>query len=103
MRFWRKNGSDRQSSLIDSLYEKASDARYKRNYAAAFQIYTEIIRIDPQEAQAYFNRGSIKQSNLNDRVGAKTDFRIAVKLFQRKGDDYMTRASIEHIQQLSER
>jgi tetratricopeptide (TPR) repeat protein len=101
--FGKEDGSDQQSSLIDSLYEKASDANYQGNYAVAFQIYTKIISLDPQEAQAYFNRGDIKQSKLNDRAGAGVDFRIAAKLFRQQGDDHMTRASIEHIQQLSER
>jgi tetratricopeptide (TPR) repeat protein len=95
------NGQNSQS--IDSLYEKASDERHKGNYAAAFQIYDNIVALDPQEAQAYFNRGSIKQSKLDDRVGAMEDFQIAVELFRQQGDKYMTRASMEHIQELRER
>jgi tetratricopeptide (TPR) repeat protein len=98
--FGKEDGSDQSSSVIDSLYAKASDASYEENYAEAFQIYTRIISLDPQEAQAYFNRGSIKQSNLNDSAGAEIDFRIAAKLFRQQGDDYMTRASIQHIQEL---
>jgi tetratricopeptide (TPR) repeat protein len=98
--FGKEDGSDQQSSLVDSLYAEASDKTHDGNYAAAFQIYTKIIRLNPQEAQAYFNRGDIKQSNLNDRDGAEIDFRIAAKLFRRQGDDYMTRASMEHIQEL---
>ncbi len=101
--FGKKDGSDRQSSSIDSLYREASDANYKGNYAAAFQIYTRIISLDPQEAQAYFNRGLIKQSNLNNRSGAVVDFRMAAKLFRQQENNYMTRASIERIQQLSGR
>jgi tetratricopeptide (TPR) repeat protein len=93
-------GKPQQRSLVDSLYAQASDEKYKGNYAAAFQLYTKIISLDSQEAQAYFNRGSIKQSNLNDRAGAMEDFRIAFELFRQKGDNYMTRASMEHIQQL---
>jgi tetratricopeptide (TPR) repeat protein len=101
--FGKEGGSDQQSSLIDSLYEKASDANYNGNYSTAFQIYTRIISLDPQEAQAYFNRGGIKQSNLNDGAGAAVDFRMAAKLFRQQGDDHMTRASIERIQQLNGR
>jgi tetratricopeptide (TPR) repeat protein len=89
-----------RSPLIDSLYEEASNVKRKGNYSAAFQIYTKIISLDSREAQAYFNRGSIRQLNLNDRVGAMADFRIAVELFRQQGDNYMTRASMEHIQQL---
>jgi tetratricopeptide (TPR) repeat protein len=91
---------NQQGSLIDSLYEKASDENRRGNYSEAFQIYTKIVSLNSQEAQAYFNRGSIRQANLNDRAGAMADFQTAVELFQQQGDDYMTRASIEHIQQL---
>lgn len=96
----KPTASDRQSFVIDSLYEKASDARREGNYSQAFQIYTKIISLNPQEAQAYFNRGSIRQSNLNDRTGAMADFQIAVELFRQQRDNYMTRASIQHLQQL---
>lgn len=92
-----------QYSSVDSLYEKASDEKRKGNYAAAFQIYTKIINLDPQQAQAYFNRGFVNQSKLNNRAGAMADFEIALRLFQGKGDRYMTRASIEHIQELKGR
>jgi tetratricopeptide (TPR) repeat protein len=92
--------SDRQGFLMDSLFEKASDAKRNGNYLAAFQIYTKIISLNSQEAQAYFNRGFIRQLNLNDRAGAMADFRTALGLFRQRGDNYMTRASIEHIQQL---
>jgi tetratricopeptide (TPR) repeat protein len=92
--------SDRQGFAMDSLYEQAADARREGNYSAAVQIYTKIINIDSQEAQAYFNRGSIRQSNFNDRAGAMADFQIALELFRRQGDNYMTRASRERIQEL---
>jgi hypothetical protein len=85
-----EDGSNSQSSLINSLYEEASDANYREDYVAAFQLYTKIIKLDPLEAQAYFNRGGIRQSEMNDLTGAERDFRIA-------------EASIERIQQLSER
>jgi tetratricopeptide (TPR) repeat protein len=97
------NGSGQRYSAINSLYIKASEEKYNRNYGAAFQTYTKIISVDPQAAQAYFNRGSIKQDKLNDRAGALEDFQTAYGLFQQKGDKYMIRASMEHIRQLSSR
>jgi tetratricopeptide (TPR) repeat protein len=97
------NGSGQRYSAIDALYSKASEEKYRGNYAAALQTYRQIISANSQEAQAYFNRGSIKQSKLNDRVGALEDFQIAHGLFQQKGDKYMIRASMEHIRQLSSR
>lgn len=90
-----------QYSAIDSLYEKASDARWKNDYSTEFQIYNQIISLDPQEAQAHFNRGSIKQARLNDPSGALKDFEVAYSLFHQKGDQYMIKASKEHIQQLT--
>jgi hypothetical protein len=56
------NGSGQGYSAINSLYRKASEEKYQRNYEGAFQTYTRIISVDPQAAQAYFNRGSINNS-----------------------------------------
>jgi tetratricopeptide (TPR) repeat protein len=95
-------GSSNYSSLVRSLYSKASDARWAGDYATEFRIYNRIISLDSQAAQAYFNRGSIKQSKLNDKAGAMADFQIAYQLFRQRGDQYMIRASMEHINQLSE-
>jgi tetratricopeptide (TPR) repeat protein len=96
-----RDGSGQQNSKVDSLYEKASDLRSAHNYAAEFQVYNKIISLDPRSAQAYFNRGSIKQERMNDRAGALSDFQMAVKLFKKEGDSYMIRASSEHIEQLT--
>ncbi len=98
-----RSGKPQPRSQVSTLYARASDASYQGNYAAALQIYSEIIRLNPQEAQAYFNRGSIKQSTLGDKAGALADFQTAYGLFQQEGDKYMTRASMEHIRQLNSR
>lgn len=91
------------NSVIDSLYGQASDEMRRSNYVAASRIYMRIISLDPQEAQAYFNLGSILQSNLHDRGGALVNFQKALKLFRREGNNYMTRASIRHIRELTGR
>jgi tetratricopeptide (TPR) repeat protein len=96
-----RDGAGQQSSKVDALYEKASDATWNKNHAAAFQIYNKIISLDPRSAQAYFNRGSIKQEKMGDRAGALSDFRMAAKLFKQEGNSYMIRASSEHIEQLT--
>lgn len=93
----------RRNTLVTTLFEQASDARRAGNYTTEFQLYNKIISLNSQEAQAYFNRGSIKQKHLNDRAGAIADFQAAFKLFKQQGDKYMTEASTEHLQQLSER
>jgi tetratricopeptide (TPR) repeat protein len=97
------NPIQNNSESIDSLYEKASDEKRKGNYIAASQIYKKIINFDSQEAQAYFNLGSIQHLRLNDRAAALVNFRTAEKLFRQQGDDYMTRASIENIHELTGR
>jgi tetratricopeptide (TPR) repeat protein len=96
-----RDDSGQQSSKVDALYEKASDATWNKNHAAAFQIYNKIINLDPRSAQAYFNRGSIKQEKMNDLAGALSDFRMAARLFKQEGNSYMVRASSEHIEQLA--
>jgi tetratricopeptide (TPR) repeat protein len=88
---------------IDSLYQQASDENRRENYIAASQIYMRIISLNPQEAQAYFNLGSIQQLNLNDRNAAIANFQTALQLFQQQGDGYMTRASIDRINTLTGR
>jgi tetratricopeptide (TPR) repeat protein len=97
----QRDGSGQQNSTVDSLYEKASDARWRKDYVTEFKIYNKILSIDPRSAQAYFSRGSIKQEKMNDRSGALSDFQMAVKLFKQKGDSYMVRSSSEHIEQLT--
>jgi tetratricopeptide (TPR) repeat protein len=93
----------RRNTLVTTLFEQASDARWAGNHTTEFQLYNKILSLNSQEAQAYFNRGAIKQKHLNDRVGAIADFRAAFKLFQQQRDRYMTEASMEHLQQLGER
>ena len=96
-----RDGSNQQSSSVDALYEQASDATWNKNHAAAFQIYNKIISLDPRSAQAYFNRGSIKQKNMRDQAGALSDFEMAAKLFRQEGNSYMIKAASEHIEQLT--
>lgn len=98
-----RDNLQQRNTLVTTLFEKASDARWAGNYTTEFQLYDKIISLNPQEAQAYFNRGFIKKQYLNDRAGAIADFRMAFKLFQQQRDKYMTEASMEHLQQLSER
>ncbi len=45
-----RDGSGQQSSKVDALYEIASDARWKKNYALAFRTYDRIISLDPRSA-----------------------------------------------------
>lgn len=101
---WRptltKPSSNPQRSLIDSLYSQAYAARRAKNYASALEIYNKIISLDSQEAQAYFVRGSIKKSQLNDKNGAVKDFEMAAKLFRQEGKNYLSRKAIGEIQSI---
>jgi tetratricopeptide (TPR) repeat protein len=96
-----RDGSNQRYTAVDALYEKASDARWAKNHAAAFQIYNKIISLDPRSAQAYFSRGVIKEERMNDRIGALSDYQMAAKLFKQEGDSYMIRASSENIERLT--
>jgi len=47
--------------------------------------YNEAIRLNPQDDDAYYNRGLAK-SDLGNKQGALVDFRKALELFQQQGN-----------------
>jgi tetratricopeptide (TPR) repeat protein len=88
-------------SSTSTLYQRAFAESNRGNYTAEVQIYSQIIRIDPQAANAYYNRGLVKKNKLNDRAGAIQDFQNAAAIYRQKGEDYMFRDCINKIQSLS--
>jgi tetratricopeptide (TPR) repeat protein len=87
-------------SQVSSLFNKAFAEGEKGNYEAEVQIYSEIIRIDPQSAYAYYDIGQVKKNKLNDRSGAIEAFRIAANIFRQQGNDSMFRDAMEKVQAL---
>jgi tetratricopeptide (TPR) repeat protein len=89
------------NSQEGSLFQQAFAEGEKGNYSAEIQIYTEIVRINPQSAYAYYNIGQVKKNKLNDRSGAINAFRMAANIFQQQGNDSMFRDSMAKVQALS--
>jgi tetratricopeptide (TPR) repeat protein len=90
-------------SQVSTLYQRAFAESGKGNYAAEVQIYSQIIRIDPQAANAYYNRGLVKKNKLNDRVGAIQDFQSASAIYRQRGENYMFQDCINKLQSLGAR
>jgi tetratricopeptide (TPR) repeat protein len=50
----------------------------ENRYREAIRIYNALLRIDPQDYEAYFFRG-IAKANLDDNIGAEFDFSLAIE------------------------
>ena len=63
------------AALVDSGYEYNSLGQYER----AIQDFDEAIRLNPQDANAYYNRG-LAYGDLGKRVESERDIRKAKEL-----------------------
>ncbi len=50
----------------------------EERYREAIRIYNALLRIDPQDSEAYFFRG-VAKGNLDDNLGAEGDFSLAIE------------------------
>ncbi len=50
----------------------------EQEYREAIRIYNALLRVDPEDSEAYFFRG-IAKANLDDNLGAEADFSAAVQ------------------------
>ena len=63
----------------DDYFALASDRYAKRDYQGAIVASTEVIRLTPNDTDAYYLRGSAK-SDLGDKQAAIQDYNQAIKL-----------------------
>jgi tetratricopeptide (TPR) repeat protein len=69
----------RQGSSGD--YFTSAMQKYKQgNYQGALADYNRAIRINPRNANAYYNRGLLKAAQLQDNDGALADYNRAIQL-----------------------
>jgi tetratricopeptide (TPR) repeat protein len=104
--WWSPNSpvnSNPGRSQVSTLYQQAFAEGERGNYAGEVQLYSQIVRIDPQAANAYYNRGLVKKNKLNDRVGAIQDFQNAAAIYRQKGERYMFQDCVNKIQSLGAR
>jgi tetratricopeptide (TPR) repeat protein len=82
LRFWLKNYSYSKTLKIKDLHEELSD-------------YTRVIELDPQNANAYSERGWFRYQQLNDTPGALSDYDIAIKLNPELANAYYYRGVLK--------
>lgn len=104
--WWSPNSpvnSNPGGSQVSALYQQAFAEGERGNYTGEVQIYSQIVRIDPQAANAYYNRGIVKKNKLNDRVGAIQDFQNAAAIYRQKVESYMFQDCVNKLQSLGAR
>jgi len=77
------------------LIEKARKLFYADKYREAIQVYTRAIKINPNSARAYFNRG-VSYKKLGENQPALKDLKIAAKLGIEKAQDFLSSKGISY-------
>jgi tetratricopeptide (TPR) repeat protein len=62
----------------DDYYVSANQKYDRSDYAGALNDYSQAISLNANFANAYLNRGLLKQEKLNDPQGAFTDYNLAI-------------------------
>jgi tetratricopeptide (TPR) repeat protein len=62
--------------------------------------YNQAISLDPKYALAYYNRGILKATKLNDRQGAISDLRTAARIFREQGQTQNLQWAIASLRKL---
>ncbi|MER3493461.1 MAG: hypothetical protein C4323_14700, partial [Mastigocladus sp. ERB_26_2] len=65
-------------------------------YKGAIADYTSALKINPNYADAYYNRG-IARYNLGDNQGAIADLQKAAELFRQQGNTQLYQKALELI------
>ena len=68
---------------------------YLEDYQGAIEDYTQAIRLKPDLAEAYYNRGLAK-SDLGDKQGAIADFNEAIRLKPDYANAYYNRGDAKY-------
>jgi tetratricopeptide (TPR) repeat protein len=77
-------------------YNESGKRKYdKGNYQGALSDYNKAISINPKLADAYHNRGRLKQNKLEDTQGALADYNKAISLDPRLAKSYNNRGNLK--------
>lgn len=94
--FTKSINSDKERGFIGLSYNyrgKSYQTLNKNN--KAIDDYHKAIELNPNNATAYFHRGQLRDSYVNDKKGALVDFTMAIKLDARYEEAYFSRASLK--------
>lgn len=72
-----------------------------RNYKQAIDSFSEVIRINPKNAEGYLNR-AIAYSELEDKQRAIEDFQKAAQLFAEQGNTYRQQDALSKLQEIQQ-
>ncbi|MGK7940528.1 MAG: tetratricopeptide repeat protein [Crocosphaera sp.] len=78
---------------LNDLLIQGMEKGIQGDYQGAIADFSEIIRINPQEVEAYYNRG-IAYAKLQDYQGAIADFNQALILDPTIAEIYLERAKV---------
>lgn len=78
--FLAVNGSAdaQESSQAESVYQEASQAHDAGDFDRAIELYTQVISLDPDYADAYWNRGNLWPAEENEK--ALADYKEVTRL-----------------------
>jgi tetratricopeptide (TPR) repeat protein len=66
------------SSKVDEYIRLGDECLKKEDYQGAFDYYTQVLQLKPNNESAYFNRG-LALYDLGDKQGAIEDYNLAIK------------------------
>jgi len=79
----------------DFYFSRAIDKQEQGDYYGAISDYTKVIEINPNDANAYYNRGNIKGRDLKDNNGALLDLNKSLELDPFNDQAYISRGVIK--------
>jgi tetratricopeptide (TPR) repeat protein len=65
---------------VETLFSKGQEKEILEEYEDAIVIYTAVIEIEPDNAFAYYCRGTTRFYNFEDKDGARADLEKAIEL-----------------------
>jgi tetratricopeptide (TPR) repeat protein len=74
-----QSGNESTENLAIAFYNRGLAYENKEDYARAIADYSEAIRLDPNDADAYFYR-SLDKARTGDKAGAEADMAAAKRI-----------------------
>jgi tetratricopeptide (TPR) repeat protein len=84
-----------RSLTVQELLDRGNEKLTKGDKQGAIADYSEVIKIDPGVANAYYNRGNV-YSDLGNKQTAIADFSRAIELNPKHTDAYNNRGNARH-------